>query len=83
MEKGKYRLIILLPQLGDFDSIEYAQALVADMPRLRAAGISTLAIGIGNAESAERFCTFTGFPKQSMLVDEERHSTERWVSMAD
>ncbi len=71
MEKGKYRLIILLPQLGDFDSIEYAQALVADMPRLRAAGISTLAIGIGNADSAERFCTFTGFPKQCLLVDEE------------
>ena len=71
MGKGKYRLVILLPQLGDFDSIEYAQALVADMPRLRAAGISTLAIGIGNADSAERFCTFTGFPKKSMLVDEE------------
>ncbi len=71
MEKDKYRLIILLPQLGDFDSIEYAQALVADMPRLRVAGISTLAIGIGNAGSAERFCTFTGFPKQSLLVDEE------------
>lgn len=71
MEKGKYRLIILLPQLGDFDSIEYAQALVADMPRLRVAGISTLAIGIGNAGSADRFCTFTGFPKQSLLVDEE------------
>ena len=71
MEKGKYRLIILLPQLGDFDSLEYAQALVADMPRLRAAGISTLAVGIGNADSAERFCTFTGFPKQSLLVDEE------------
>ncbi len=71
MEKGKYRLVVLLPQLGDFDSLEYAQALVADMPRLRAAGITTLAIGIGNADSAERFCTFTGFPKQSMLVDEE------------
>ena len=71
MEKGKYRLVVVLPQLGDFDSLEYAQALVADMPRLRASGIAILAIGIGNADSAERFCTFTGFPKQSMLVDDE------------
>ena len=71
MEKGKYRLVVLLPQLGDFDSLEYAQALVADMPKLKAAGIATLAIGIGNADSADRFCTFTGFPKQSMLVDDE------------
>jgi hypothetical protein len=38
----------MLPQLGDFDSLEYAQALVAAWPQLEAAGINVLAIGIGD-----------------------------------
>ncbi len=29
MERGRRRLVLLWPQLGDFDSVEYAQALVA------------------------------------------------------
>ena len=36
MESGRRRLVLLLSQLGDFDSMEYAQALVPVLPRLEA-----------------------------------------------
>jgi hypothetical protein len=71
MGRGQRRLVLLLPQLGDFDSLEYAQALAAALPRLRAAGIAVLAIGIGDEEGRQRFCAFTGFPPDRLLVDRE------------
>jgi hypothetical protein len=71
MQRGGRRLVVLLPQLGDFDSIEYAQALVPVLPRLEAAGIALLAIGIGNDASRRRFCDFTGFPSERLQVDPE------------
>ena len=69
MATGKRRLVVLLTQLGDFDSIEYAQALVPALPQLASAGIAVLAIGIGQAAGADRFCQFTGFPRERLLVD--------------
>ena len=69
MGRGQRRLVLLLPQLGDFDSLEYAQALAAALPRLRAAGIAVLAIGIGDKNGRQRFCAFTGFPADRLLVD--------------
>jgi hypothetical protein len=71
MERGHRRLVVLLSQLGDFDSLEYAQALAAALPTLRAAGIRLLAIGIGDAAGAERFCAFTGFPRDLLQVEPE------------
>jgi hypothetical protein len=68
LESGQRRLVLLLSQLGDFDSMEYAQALVPVLPRLEAAGISTCAIAIGDAAGAERFCAFTGFPRAALQV---------------
>ena len=68
LESGQRRLVLLLSQLGDFDSMEYAQALVPVLPRLEAAGISTCAIAIGDAAGAERFCAFTGFPRRALQV---------------
>ena len=69
MESGQRRLVLLLSQLGDFDSMEYAQALVPELPRLEAAGISTCAIAIGDTAGAERFCGFTGFPRAALQVE--------------
>ena len=63
------RLVLLLSQLGDFDSLEYAQALVPVLPRLAEAGITILAIGIGDGAGADRFCRFTGFPRDRLLAD--------------
>jgi hypothetical protein len=71
MGKGRRRLVLLFPQLGDFDSLEYAQALVAAWPQLEAAGIAVLAIGIGDEAGRQRFCTFTGFPLERLQVDAE------------
>ena len=71
MGTGQRRLVLLLPQLGDFDSLEYAQALAPALPRLRAAGIAVLAIGIGEEKGRQRFCAFTGFPSDRLLVDPE------------
>ncbi len=71
MGKGRRRLVLLLPQLGDFDSMEYAQALVAAWPQLEAAGIAVLAIGIGDESGRQRFCAFTGFPSERLQVDAE------------
>jgi hypothetical protein len=71
MEPGHKRLVVVLSQLGDFDSLEYAQALVPALPRLTAAGIRLQAIGIGDERGAERFCRYTGLPRQHLLVEEE------------
>lgn len=71
MEAGHRRLVVLLSQLGDFDSLEYAQALAGALPSLQAAGIRLLAIGIGDEAGAERFCGFTGFPRDRLQVDPE------------
>ncbi len=55
MASGSKRLVAVLGQLGDFDSIEYAQALVPRLPQLAALGVKVQLFGIGNAASAERF----------------------------
>jgi hypothetical protein len=73
MGSGRRRLVLLLTQLGDFDSLEYAQALVPVLPRLEASGIAVLAIGIGNEASRARFCAFTGFPIERLQVDPDPH----------
>ena len=66
---GRRRLVLLLSQLGDFDSLEYAQALVPLLPRLQAAGIEVVSIGIGDEAGRQRFCGFTGFPAERLQVD--------------
>ncbi len=69
MATGARRLVLLWSQLGDFDSLEYAQALVAALPRIQMAGIRLLAVGIGDGSSADRFCAFTGFPRTCLQVE--------------
>jgi len=71
MGQGQRRLVLLFPQLGDFDSLEYAQALVPVLPQLQAAGIALLAIGIGEEAGRQRFCAFTGFPLDRLVVTAE------------
>jgi len=71
MGPGRRRLVVVLGQLGDFDSLEYAQALVPVLPQLESAGIALLAIGLGNEAGRQRFCAFTGFPLERLLVDAE------------
>jgi hypothetical protein len=69
MEPGRPRLVLVWGQLGDFDSLEYAQALVPELagPRLREVGV--LAIAIGDTAGRDRFCAFTGFPPERLQVE--------------
>ena len=71
MGRGQRRLVLLLSQLGDFDSLEYAQALVPVLPQLASAGISILAIALGEEAGRQRFCAFTGFPRERLVVTAE------------
>ena len=66
---GLKRLVIVMGQLGDFVSMEYAQALVPRLSELEAAGIALQAIAIGNEAGSERFCCFTGFPREALLLE--------------
>ncbi|WP_336389810.1 peroxiredoxin-like family protein [Scytonema hofmannii] len=68
-ESSLKQLVLILPQLGDFDSLEYAWWLRRDTKRLQAQGIAIRAVGIGNRTSGERFCSYTGFPADCLFVD--------------
>jgi hypothetical protein len=68
MAAGQRRLALVWGQLGDFDSLEYAQALVPRLADLEAAGIAVQAFAIGNEAGRDRFCAFTGFPAQRLQV---------------
>ena len=65
----KKSLVVILPQLGEFDSSEYCQYLVAAKDKLDEADIDLKVIGIGNEDAAAEFCTFTGLPRDSLWID--------------
>ena len=69
MAPGRRRLVVVLGQLGDFDSLEYAQALAVALPRLEAAGMGLLTIALGNEAGAARFCAYTGLPRDCLQVE--------------
>ncbi len=68
-EAKEHVLVIIMPQLGDFDSAEYAELLARVQEDLRRAKISLRVIGIGDSESAKRFATFSGLDLESIRVD--------------
>ncbi|MEB3356366.1 MAG: peroxiredoxin-like family protein [Synechococcales bacterium] len=68
-EPATRQLVLIWPQLGDFDSLEYAWWLRREWPQLQAVGLVIRAVGIGDRASGERFCTYTGFPADALFVD--------------
>ncbi|NJN23945.1 MAG: hypothetical protein HC810_05560 [Acaryochloridaceae cyanobacterium RL_2_7] len=62
-------LIIVWPQLGDFDSLEYAWWLRRDGAKIQSHKIQVIAVGIGDRASAQSFCHFTGFPEAQLFID--------------
>ena len=76
-EAANRLLVIVLPQLGDFDSLEYAWWLQRESKRLRDAGIVIRAVGIGDRSSGEKFCDYTGFSAAELFIDPkaELHSS--------
>jgi AhpC/TSA antioxidant enzyme len=68
-ESATKTLVLVWPQLGDFDSLEYAWWLMRDRERWQPQNITMRAIGIGNRASGEQFCQYTGFPTDCLFVD--------------
>lgn len=68
-ESATQVLVLIWPQLGDFDSLEYAWWLHREAAMLEAAGIRVRAVGIGDRASGEKFCAYTGFPAQNLFLD--------------
>ncbi len=64
----KYKLIVLLGLLGDFDSFEYAINLKKFMNNTQSIDIDIFAIAIGNKIGKNKFCKFTGFPINNLEV---------------
>ena len=64
-------LVLILPQLGDFDSLEYAWWLQKESTKLQEKNIQVRAIGIGDRNSGLKFCQYTKFPQESLFIDPE------------
>ena len=68
--KGKknFKLIVLFGLLGDFDSFEYAINLKNFIHNYQDKNIDIFAIAIGNQNGKEKFCKFTGFREENLIV---------------
>ena len=64
----KYKLIVLLGLLGDFDSFEYAINLKNFINNSQNKDIDIFAIAIGTKVGKDKFCKFTGFPNKNLEV---------------
>jgi len=64
----KFKLIVLLGLLGDFDSFEYAINLKNFIDNHQDTNLDIFAIAIGNQKGKEKFCNFTGFSEEYLIV---------------
>ena len=64
----KFKLIVLFGLLGDFDSFEYAINLKSFIDKNQDRNLDIFAIAIGNQNGKEKFCKFTGFSKENLIV---------------
>ena len=64
----RFKLIVLFGLLGDFDSFEYAINLKNFIDNHQDKNIDFFAIAIGNQVGKEKFCNFTGFREENLIV---------------
>ena len=64
----KFKLIVLFGLLGDFDSFEYAINLKNFVDNHPDNNLDVFAIAIGNQNGKEKFCKFTGFKEENLVV---------------
>jgi len=64
----KFKLIILFGLLGDFDSFEYAINLKNFIDNHQDKNLDIFAIAIGNQNGKLKFCKFTGFREENLIV---------------
>ena len=65
---NKFKLIVLFGLLGDFDSFEYAINLKNFIDNHQDKNLDIFAIAIGNQNGKQKFCNFTGFHKENLIV---------------
>jgi len=64
----KFKLIVLFGLLGDFDSFEYAINLKNFIDNNKDKNLDIFAIAIGNQNGKQKFCKFTGFRQENLIV---------------
>ena len=64
----RFKLIVLFGLLGDFDSFEYTINLQNFIDNHQNTNLDIFAIGIGTQKGKEKFCNFTGFSKDNLIV---------------
>ena len=64
----KFKLIVLFGLLGDFDSFEYAINLQNFIDNHQDTNLDIFAIAIGNQNGKQKFCKFTGFQEENLIV---------------
>ena len=64
----KFKLIVLFGLLGDFDSFEYAINLKNFIANHHEKHLDNFALAIGNQKGKEKFCNFTGFQEENLIV---------------
>ncbi|MBO6974201.1 MAG: hypothetical protein JJ844_00720 [Prochlorococcus marinus CUG1435] len=64
----RFKLIVLLGLLGDFDSFEYAINLRNFIDNHQCIDLDIFAIAIGTQKGKEKFCNFTGFSEENLIV---------------
>ncbi len=65
---SNFKLIVLFGLLGDFDSFEYAINLKNFINNHQVKNLDIFAIAIGNQNGKEKFCNFTGFSEDNLIV---------------
>jgi glutaredoxin len=71
LDNAKRSLVVLLPQLGEFDSSEYCEFLIAAEPALEKNNVDLHVVGIGDSTAAQTFCAFTGLSPRILRTDPE------------
>ncbi|MBE9064554.1 peroxiredoxin-like family protein [cf. Phormidesmis sp. LEGE 11477] len=66
---AKRTLVLVWPQLGDFDTLEYAWWIERNHLDLEAANIQVRAVAIGDRTAGKKFCDYTHFPPEHLHID--------------
>ena len=69
----RFKLIVLFGLLGDFDSFEYAINLQNFIDNHQDRNLDIFAIAIGTKKGKEKFCNFTGFSEENLIVVSDNH----------